>query len=534
MRWWWSGAPDEATAALARDLEADRPVEGLRAIKASDRRSVDALPGVSGGLLLKVFQVRDREALKYRIVPSRARAEYSMARSLARRGVPVPDALGYGEQRDGRRLVRAWFIGRLIPDAPTVGDAMRAAAERGDADRVQSLARDALAVVATLHHHPFLHRDLHANNLLLSVDDRMLLTDLHSVWRVPRLTRSMRVGNLARLLCSMRGALDLDHVGELIREHAARTRERVEPFVLDVRAAVDAFDRNYLRGRTARCLKPSTLFMRDSIDGERRYHRREYTAEVFDADRILHDEALAAGGAAVLGHAPASRVTRVGDEPGRRVVKEYTVRGMLPAWRQRLGLGRARSAWKGARRLEVLGIPTPRTLALHERSDGSALLVTESLGDPPSLRNLAEHSPAGIAPARRAALARALGNVVGRLARAGIRHDDLSSKNVLVVSSPAPSSRDVRTQPDPDWPSVHLIDLDNMTTMPPHDAHGMQRMLSQLCDLPDVISRTDRLRFLRAYAAASGRALPRSVGEASLAGARARAARRAAARPAPA
>jgi tRNA A-37 threonylcarbamoyl transferase component Bud32 len=532
--WRWSGAQDEATLGLARQLEAGDPIEGLRPIKVSDRRRVDAVPDVSGGLLLKTFHVRDSEATKYRVLPSRARSEYRMARALARRGVPVPEALGYGEERDGSRLVRAWFIGRFIPEAPTLGDAMRRVAEVGDVDRVSSLARAALGVLAGLHRHPFLHRDLHANNFLLAPDDRLLLTDLHSVWRVPRLTRSMRVANLTRLMFSMRGALDLDRVGVLVREHAERTGERVESFVLDVHASINAFDRGYVNGRTARCTKQSTLFTRESSEGGRSFRRRDYAGEELVTDLALHAETLAQGGAGVLGQAPASRVTRVGDEPGRRIVKEYTVRGAFSALRQQVGLGRARSAWKGARRLEVLGIPTPRALALEECADGSALLVTESLGDPPSLRTVTEQLAAGNEIPSRFALSRALGNVVGRLARAGIRHDDLSSKNVLIVRTSAPSSRDVRTQPDPDWPSVHLIDLDNMTSMPPHDAYGLRRMLSQLCDLPDVVSRTDRLRFLRAFEAASGRALPREVGEASLAGARARAARRAAARPAPA
>lgn len=532
VRWWWSGNPDEALESVASDLERGLPIDGAKSIKSSDRRCVDALPGVSGGLLLKSFEVSNSESLKYRFRPSRARSEYRMARALAQRGVPVPEALGYGEERDGRRLLRAWFIGRLVPDARTVGDGLRAASKSGDAVRVGSLVRGALDVVAELHRHPYLHRDLHANNFLLAADDRVILTDLHSVWRVPRLTRSMRVANLARLLFSMRGAVDLRCVSVFLTEHAERRHERPELLVIDVLAAIDAFERNYVRGRTNRCLKGSTLFVRERADSGWLFRRRDYSVDQFEADLQMHAEVLADGGTSVLGRSPAGCVTRVGRAPDGRVVKEYGARGRFQAIRQWVGAGRARSAWVGARRLEVLGVPTPRALALHERSDGSSVLVMELLRDQSPLRALAERTPAGLSPKKRAALSRALGHLVGRLARAGVLHDDLSSKNVLVGKAPPPSSRDLRTQPQADWPCVQLIDLDNMTSMPPHDPVGLQRMLSQLCDLPEIVSRTDRMRFLQGFAAAAGRALPRDVGEASLAGARDRAARRAAARPA--
>jgi tRNA A-37 threonylcarbamoyl transferase component Bud32 len=534
IRWWWAEAPGEALTRLANSLESDLPIDGLETIKASERRRVAAVPDVDGGVLLKVFHVRDFEAVKYRLVSSRARAEFRAAVALRRRGVPVAEGLGYGEERVGRRLIRAWFLGRFVPGASSIGAALREARERGSVDRVQAILRKSLEVVAKLHRHPFLHRDLHANNLLLDANDRALLIDLHSVWRVPRVTRSMRVGNLARLFFSMRRSIDLDQIAVEVRDHARRMNDRPEPFVLDVLAAIEAFDREYVRGRTARCLKRSTLFGRERVGSGRCFRRLDYAVAQLARDSELHVEALQVDGVSVLGRAPKSLVTRVGEGPRQRVIKEYTARGPFASIRQLAGRGRARSAWIGARRLDVLGLPTPRALALHERLDGSSVLVTESIGDPPSLRSLTDAPSTDLKASDRFAIARALGNIVGRLARAGVRHDDLSSKNVLVGRPPTPPSPDIRTQPSPEWPCVQLIDLDNMSCMPPFDPAGIQRMLSQLCDLRIPISRADRQRFLRAYASAAGRPLSREVGDAALAGSRARSARRDAARPAPA
>jgi hypothetical protein len=47
--------------------------------------------------------------------------------------------------------------------------------------------------------------------------------------------------------------------------------------------------------------------------------------------------------------------------------------------------------------------------------------------------------------------------------------------------------------------------------MAPFDARGLARMLGQLGDVPTRITRTERVRFLRGFALAAGRALPPEV-----------------------
>jgi hypothetical protein len=207
-------------------------------------------------------------------------------------------------------------------------------------------------------------------------------------------------------------------------------------------------------------------------------------------------------------------------------VKEYLASGVRAALRQRLGRGRPRSAWTGARRLDVLGIPTPEALALLERPDGSAILVTSEIPRACTLRAFAErHGPAA-SRSDRADIALQVGWLVGRLGRAGVRHDDLSTKNVLLQQEPPPEAYDLRDrQPAGAWRAL-LIDLDNLRTMPPHDEPGLVRMLTQLFDIAGSVTRTDRRRFERAYDCAAGRPLPRAVAEAARAGALARARRR--------
>lgn len=520
-------APCAELAEVARRLDACLDLQGATVIKTGDRRSVWSLPEVAGGLLVKRFEIRGTERVKYALLASRARSEYRAMEAFVRVGLPVVRPLGYGERRRRGLLLEAWFVGRLVQRARTLAQALDDARRLQGDEAAFGLARAALDVVAELHDHPWLHRDLHAGNLLVDPAGHLLVTDLHSVWRVPRLTRRQRIENLARLIFSMRGAIDLVRAPALVRGYALRRQEDAEDLVRDVRGRLSAFEARYRRGRVARCLRTTSVFVAERVPEGRLFRRRGYAPELLRDDLRSHAESLAGGGSRVLGQAPRSRVTLVGKAPGERVVKEYRPPGAIASARQLLGRGRARTAWVGARWLELLDITTPEALALLERHDGTAVLVTRALTDARQLRSLAPELVREARSLRRAGIALALGHLFGRLARAGLRHDDLSAKNVFVQAGPASPARDLRDRAPDGAANLLLIDLDGLKRMPPFDPRGLVRMLEQLADLPVRPSRADRWRFSRAYALAAGRELPREIAEQALAGAAARAATRA-------
>ena len=527
IRWTWGRAPDESLKALAADLEAGRVPGDAGLVKRGDRRAVWALPDVSGGVLLKHFRVRGWEPLLFVVRPSRAAAEYRSAAQLERLGVATPAPLGFGERRRGGMLVEAWSLARLVPDASTLGEALGRAAASGDEEAIARWAASAMRTVAALHRLPVLHRDLHANNLLLGPDGALLVIDLHSMRRVSGPSRQQRLENLARLVFSMRAAVDLRDAGALAAEYSAVRGEPDEALAADLAAALDDFERSYVEGRTARCLVDSTLFTAERLHDGRVYRRREYSIERLRADLLRHGQTVRASGPALLGSTPRARVTCVDDEGGGRIVKEYLRAGRFPRLRHVLRRGRARTAWVAARRLDVIGLPTPQALALIERDDGSAALVTRRIEGAVTLRTWLATLGDDARPAERRPLAAAVGHVVGRLARAGLRHDDLSTKNWLVADEPPPALRDRRDAGAPPRPGVLLIDLDNLRTVPRHDARSLVRMLTQIADVPAGVTRTDRQRFVRAFERAAGRPLPPEVAREALEGARHRAARRA-------
>ena len=202
-----------------------------------------------------------------------------------------------------------------------------------------------------------------------------------------------------------------------------------------------------------------------------------------------HLGALAAG-KGVLKDGRRSRVTRV--EHGGRTfcVKEYRTLGWLDRAKDWFRGSRARRAWNAARLFAERGIATPEPVALVERA-GAACVVTRYIeGSVPLDRLLVERFHQSLAPAELAAkrsMLRELGRWLRRVHDLGVYHDDWSTKNILTVERPG------------GW-QFYLLDLDSVVPLKRLTERRRVKNLGQLSDAPFGITRTDRMRFLVAYA----------------------------------
>ncbi|RKY21922.1 MAG: hypothetical protein DRQ55_02540 [Planctomycetota bacterium] len=546
LSWVWASPPDAPLLALAERLErGDVPVEH-EVYKHNRNRTVWRLTGDPAQLVLKHYRGRSGEALKTWLLGGRAEREFRAMEEFCHAGLPTARPVAYADRREGGALTESWLLSREVLGARSVQQAL--AALPPDGPEAVALALRVMDVVARLHQHAFWHRDLHAGNLLLDRDDCIVIIDLHSLWRVPVLSTRQRMENLGRLLFSLRASIDLGRVPELAQRYAEQRGQSgadVALTVVAVSRALKRFADDYVRGRSARAMRDSSEFVGSRGALGRLHRRREYGLELLAHDLDVH-RAAEASGAGMLSAARASSVSWVDslpapaagerpaahahispagpsdlaglaggagvDEPGARVVKHYLPQGLMPLLRARLGLGRARGAWRFARRCRVLGVPTPQALAMLERPGGSAWLVTRAVVDATSLTDWGQALEARTLGALdRRAVAWAVGHAVGVLARAGLRHADMSGKNVLLSRAPAEPVVDLRLRPSPTWPRVNLVDLDNMRRCQPHDPEVLVRMLGQLGDLPPVITASDRRRFELGYLRGAGRELPAEV-----------------------
>ena len=172
-------------------------------------------------------------------------------------------------------------------------------------------------------------------------------------------------------------------------------------------------------------------------------------------------------------------------------VKWCRWRGVRGALSDAIYGSRASRSLQGAARLASAGVRTAEPIAMAERRRFGvpieSFFITRFLSAafplPAALPEIA------VQPARRRALAYALGDLVGTLHAAGVDHPDFKHSNLLV----GPGEE------------IALIDLDSLVPNRRPTWNRRVRALGQLeayaTDLYPWLPRTDRARFLRAYLA---------------------------------
>ena len=224
-------------------------------------------------------------------------------------------------------------------------------------------------------------------------------------------------------------------------------------------------------------------------------HRADVSADLVVEAIARHQAHDRLGREACEKWGPGSSVSRVAlagaGEPRDLAVKLHRWRGLRGAFSDGWRGSRAVRARGGVERLSQCGVDTPRLVAIAERRRMGIVLESWVLSE---FRADAQPLPVALATLaaerrrRRERLA-AVGDLVGTLHAAGVDHPDLKPSNLLVGADGA----------------LALLDLDAL--VPPRRLTWRRRVraLGQLeayaRDLHPWLSRTDRMRVLRAYLA---------------------------------
>ncbi len=173
--------------------------------------------------------------------------------------------------------------------------------------------------------------------------------------------------------------------------------------------------------------------------------------------------------------------------------KRFLMRSSADRWKHLVRGSRGMRAWRGGDLAARHGLHVPRAVCVvEERVHGMVRgsgLVTEAVADAVGLDTLLAIGAPVSTSARRALIA-ALGRDVARWHAAGLVHGDMRHGNVLCVGEPS---------------QARFYWLDNERTRRCARRHEQARNLVQLNMLhPRALSRTDRMRFWKAYTAARG------------------------------
>jgi tRNA A-37 threonylcarbamoyl transferase component Bud32 len=214
-----------------------------------------------------------------------------------------------------------------------------------------------------------------------------------------------------------------------------------------------------------------------------------------------HLHSVSRGGREVLKDSRRSALSRQilpgPEETARVVVKETRCRGIGEVLKNAFRRPRGLASWRNGNGLRVrgVGVALPVAAAVHggwPLRRGSWLLMEDLSGlERLDLFVLARYAGPLDAPAReeKRSLVRAFGRFVGDLHRHGIYHGDLKAVNVFVREAPGGD------------PAFLLVDYDRVRFA---ERLGRRRRIKNLAQLAAsvavLITRTDRLRFYRAYA----------------------------------
>lgn len=492
-------------------LEAWLRTGQARAIKHGPHRTVYRVTLAGLDFHLKHYRLPDTRAwLRELVRPCKARLEHERALGVAARGVPTVTPLAFGEPGPGHGPGDSFLLTRTLPDVQPLGTFLETVLPRFAAPRRtrlrQRLAADLGRFLARLHDAGIVHHDLHPNNLLLRLDgdDRPLLypIDLHAVslgdpleWEASRANLIM----LNRWFVLRSSRTDRRRCWEAYRE--ARSRVLRTPYSVlstlprDLERGTWLSNLRFWRSRDRRCLASN------------RYYERLRSGPVAghavrDLDRSLvrpllddPDEPFRRPGVRVLKDGPSSTVAEF-EVPGvagpRPVVyKRFRLTTWSDPWVAVCRRSPALRSWVSGHGLRERCLPTPRPLVvLHRRRHGlpgEGYLLMEKVPGAQELHRFV----AGLA-SRRGVLRRCLEQaavLVRELHRRRLAHRDLKAANVLVQEVGA----DLRL-----W-LIDLVGVGRFRHLPRRRrVQNLARLHASFVQSP-VLTRTDRLRFLRAY-----------------------------------
>lgn len=245
-------------------------------------------------------------------------------------------------------------------------------------------------------------------------------------------------------------------------------------------------------GQAARCLSPLRQFTR--FDAAHEISKPQLAALLADPERPLRDFAHRP---VKLSHTSlvVQAEMQLGDQRVRVAYKRSQARGWWKQLTAPLRSSRAARGWQLGKLLAQHRVPTARLLFMLERQNGGSYLATEWIEGSTNLHlylwDLVER-PARERRVRLHQAGASIARLVAALHAAGCSHRDLKALNLVVAENAAAVDA---------W----LVDLDGISRASIRARTRTQNLgrLAASLDAHPWISRSDRLRFLRAYLAAS-------------------------------
>ena len=340
--------------------------------------------------------------------------------------IPTPALVGQTTLDDKRTPL---MMTTAIPDARSLAERWPGLVEREREARL----RQCVALIAHLHARGSYQRDIHPGNFLLAGSQIYLIDggDVRSLGRMPRRATRRALSNLASFLVQFDP--DAEHWAAAALQ-AYEAHRRWPPSRLRLERLTQMIHRRRhgrMRQRAAKVVRPCT-----AVTVQRRWRRYIACDRAWYSPAVVplldDPEAFMANGL-MLKDGNSATVSRLTFQDQSLVIKRYNIKNQRHRLRRCLRPSRGRIAWCNAHMLRLIGIATPRPLALIEERWGplrSRAFLICAYQPGVHLADYWRHDWEARDP--RATALPPLRTLLARLAAARISHGDLKATNLIV------------------------------------------------------------------------------------------------------
>jgi len=459
---------------------------GGKILKESKWRWAALLPLSNGG---RLFLKRDRtkgwaEGVKYLFFPSRGRKEFAIASQLERRGLPIPEPLGWVERVRKGRVRESYYLSEAI------GTGVSFLEEIAKAKEPHSMGELAKALKKCQEAGLF-HRDLHGGNFLWH-GDSLFLTDLHRAKIVTCLSLRQRLWNVAHLFHSLRSVWgeedQLQFLGQYFEGSLDRSQQR-EMLCRKIHPFMDRLQKRQWRSRTKRCLKESTEFAVEREKGFCYFHRRDFPVGRLKRVIAEHQNLVKEKPSSLVKYSPEIIVSILRDEGEGICVKQFRYPYFWLRMKEHFRRSKGFKSWRGANGMRARGLPSLKPLAWVERKDWLGLresfLLMEARADD---QEMDRYMLRGFEDVKKKRLfIKTFAHWLAGLHKMRLSHKDMKTCNILV------------SEAGETW-NFHLLDFEDLLMDEDVNRKKLFKTLLQLnTSTPRVITKVDRHRFFREY-----------------------------------
>ncbi len=384
---------------------------------------------------------------------SRALREWTRLKVFDNAGVPIPTPILWSEGIGPMGELRSVVMTRFIQESCTLDVAIN---QKKRIPQRWRMARSVGEALAAMHSIGARHDDLHAGNILLEAQDeepRAWIMDLHEVKLKKRLTWNSRLRNLATLYGGLRWNLSPREKQHALKGYLSVLTDWKPPFRSEFEArqsmgrALEMMGRAHFRHRSRDRIKKCT------VDGKR-FHRiragdydgwlrAEYDTQGL-VERLRNPNSwIESQDCRVLKHTPTTTVVRAETGEGQPILflKRYNRCDWWEKTKNLFRHSRAMKVWRAGYGLEVMGIPTPKVVAMIEKRRGPLLfesfILTEWTEGGVGLDDFwnskcSPNSEDRLDIVEEIALRNQVAEIFRRLHDLRISHGDLKGRNILL------------------------------------------------------------------------------------------------------